>query len=56
MTHANHRERQSMQHQRGVGWMNAITLPSSQTVLEALDVGEDNELLEMLDVGRALAK
>jgi hypothetical protein len=36
ITHPNHRERQFMQHLRGVGWIMARTLPPNERTVESL--------------------
>jgi hypothetical protein len=36
ITHPNHRERQFMQHLRGVGWIKAGTLPSNRRTVKNL--------------------
>ena len=36
ITHPNHRERQFMQHLRGVGWIKALTLPTNRRTVKSL--------------------
>jgi hypothetical protein len=36
MTSANHRERQFMQYLRGAGWVKAVTLPDTPTLITNL--------------------
>jgi hypothetical protein len=36
ITHPNHRQRQFMQHLRGVGWIKARALPPNERTLESL--------------------
>ena len=36
ITHPNHRERQFMQHLRGVGWIMARTLPPNERTVKSL--------------------
>jgi hypothetical protein len=46
ITHPNHRERQFMQHLRGVGWIKALTLPTNRRTVKSLlqKAGSNNKI------------